>query len=59
MEIHFQTKEESKKRQREEFLKLSPGERFMAFLELSRKVNQFPTSRKKDKINQYIISKPQ
>jgi hypothetical protein len=42
MQIYFQTREESNQRQREDFLKLSPGERFMAFLELSRKMNRFP-----------------
>jgi len=40
MEIKFQTKEESKQQQREAFLKLSGGERFMRFLELSRAINR-------------------
>lgn len=49
MELHFQTKEESKKRQQEEFLKLSGEERFMQFLKLSRKINKlFPP---KDKLS--------
>ena len=40
MEVKFQTKAESKKQQQEEFLKLSGGERFMRFLELSRAINR-------------------
>ena len=43
MEVKFQTKEESKLKQREEFLKLSGGERFMKFLELSRQINRIPS----------------
>ena len=43
MEVKFQTKEESKRKQREEFLKLSGGERFMKFLELSRQINRIPS----------------
>jgi hypothetical protein len=39
MQIRFQTKAESKRQQEEDFLKLSGGERFMRFLELSRRVN--------------------
>jgi len=43
MEVKFQTKEESKHQQQEEFLKLSGGERFLKFLELSRRINKlFP-----------------
>lgn len=40
MQIRFQTKEESKRQQREAFLKLSGAERFMRFLELSRAINR-------------------
>lgn len=57
MQIYFQTREESKKRQREDFLKLSPGERFMAFLELSRKINRFPNQKPKVPNNNFIISR--
>ena len=47
MQITFQTKSESKRQQQEAFLKLSGGERFMIFLELSRKINQlFPVKNK-------------
>jgi hypothetical protein len=40
MEIRFQTKEESKKLQKEAFLKLSGEERFIQFLKLSRRINK-------------------
>ena len=40
MQIRFQSKEESKRQQREAFLKLSGAERFMRFLELSRAINR-------------------
>ena len=43
MEVKFQTKKESKRKQQEEFLKLSGGERFMRFLELSRRINRIPS----------------
>lgn len=44
MEIRYLTKEESNRIREEEFLALKPEERFMAFLELSRKVNRlFPS----------------
>jgi hypothetical protein len=48
MEIKFQTKEESNLKQREEFLKLSGSERVTLFIELSRKINKFPTKNKVD-----------
>ncbi len=44
MQIKFQTKEESNRQQQEDFLKLSGGERFQSFLNLSRRMNQlFPS----------------
>jgi hypothetical protein len=44
MEIRYLTKEESNKIRQEEFLALSPSERILAFLELSRRINQlFPS----------------
>jgi hypothetical protein len=55
MQIYFQTKQESNQRQREDFLKLSPGERFMAFLDLSRKINRFPNQKSKVQNNNFII----
>jgi len=39
MEVKFQTKSESKKRQKEDFLKLSGSKRILRFLELSRTIN--------------------
>ncbi|MCC5929067.1 MAG: hypothetical protein JJU28_07460 [Cyclobacteriaceae bacterium] len=57
MQIYFQTKEESKQRQREDFLHLSPEERFMAFLDLSRKINRFPGQKSKVQNNNFIISR--
>jgi len=48
MEMRFQSKEESNRQQQAEFLKLSPAERFQAFLELSRRVLQFPTNAEPD-----------
>jgi len=49
MKITFQTKEESKRQQEEEFLKLSKIERFYAFIRLSERVSSFPTKNKIDK----------
>ena len=49
MKITFQTKEESKQQQEEEFLKLSKVERFYAFIQLSERVSYFPTKHKIDK----------
>lgn len=42
------TKEESNRKRQEKFLKLSGGERFMAFLRLSRIINRLPTKAKKE-----------
>ena len=39
MKVKFQSKEESKKQQQQEFLKLSGAERFFRFLEMSRAIN--------------------
>jgi hypothetical protein len=44
MEIRYLTKEESNRIREEEFMALTPADRFFAFLELSRRVNQlFPS----------------
>ena len=43
MEIKFQSKEESKKHQEEEFLALSREERFLRFIELSNSILKFPS----------------
>ena len=41
MKVSFQTKEESKQQQRDEFLSLSPVERFNRFLQLMQASNAF------------------
>lgn len=43
MEIKFRTKAESNKAQQEEFLALTPPERFFAFLKLSYELRNFPS----------------
>jgi hypothetical protein len=44
MQIRYLTKEESNKIREDEFLALKPEERFLAFLELSRRINRlFPS----------------
>ena len=59
MEIRFQTKQESNKRQQEDFLKLSKVERIYSFLRLMERVNQFPVKNKvnKNKDNFLIVIK--
>ncbi len=42
MEINYRNKEESNRLQEEAFLKLSPIERFYAFLQLSERMARFP-----------------
>lgn len=49
MEIRLQTKEESNKQQREDFLKLSKIERVYSFLRLSERISKFPVKNKVDK----------
>ena len=55
MEIKFTTKEESKKEQEAEFLKLSKSERFILFLKLSKIFNQMSTKRVYDFKNNFVI----
>ena len=56
MEIHFQTKEESNKKQLEDFLKLSKVDRIYSFLGLILKMKQFPTKHKiENKSNNFVI----
>ena len=55
MELHFQTKEESNRKQLEDFLKLSKTKRFYQFLRLMEKVNQFPMKHKNDINSNFII----
>lgn len=58
MELKFQTKEESKKLQQEEFLKLTKVERFYQFLRLSEMANHFPTKNKPMEKDNFIILIP-
>lgn len=58
MEIKFQTKEESNKKQLEDFLKLSGAERIYLFLKLSTEMKKFPTKQKTDKSSNFIIVIP-
>ena len=55
MKVSFQTKAESKKMQKEEFLKLSPSERVMAFFMLSKKMKSFPTKAKHDTGTNFVL----
>ncbi|MEX0996624.1 MAG: hypothetical protein WDZ45_06220 [Flavobacteriaceae bacterium] len=55
MEIKFQTKEESKKEQLEEFLKLSGGERVWHFFALCAQINQFPRKNKTENTENFVI----
>jgi len=58
MEIRFLTKEESNNLRQEEFLKLSPAERFMSFLTLSRRINKYPTKATVDRMkNNFVLKK--
>jgi hypothetical protein len=58
MEIKFQSKEESNKRQEEEFLALSREERFLRFIELSNSILKFPSkSDQSDDSNFQLIQK--
>ena len=55
MEIKFRTKEESNKLQREDFLKLSPVDRFYTFLNLMYLLKDYPTKKPKKKNNNFIL----
>lgn len=48
MKVIFQTKEESKKQQLDEFLKLTGAERFYRFLDLMMYFNNLPTNNKRE-----------
>lgn len=56
MEIKFITKEQSKLEQEQAFLKLSPHERFMAFIRLSNLILKFPTRKPMEKSNNFVLS---
>jgi hypothetical protein len=55
MEILFQTKEESNKKQLVDFLNLSKTERIYSFLDLILKVKQFPVNNKIENKNANFI----
>jgi len=55
VEIKFRTKEESNKLQRDDFLKLSPVDRFYTFLNLMYLLKDYPTKKPKKKYNNFII----
>jgi len=49
MEINYRNKDESNRLQKEAFLRLSPAERFYAFLALSERMSQFPVKERHTK----------
>ena len=55
MQIQFQTKEQSNIQQVVDFLKLSKPMRFFVFIELSKKINVFPSKSRLSKKNNFII----
>ena len=58
MQVSFTTKEESKRKQEEEFLALTPSERVMAFFKLSREIlRKFPTQAKDKTKGNLILEK--
>ncbi|CAM2741058.1 hypothetical protein SAMN05444143_101267 [Flavobacterium succinicans] len=57
MELFFQTKEESNKKQIDDFLKLSKCERFYSFLRLMEKMQEFPIKKKVKKSTNFILNK--
>lgn len=57
MKISFQTKAESNKQQQTAFLKLTPVERFYAFLELSFRLKDFPQKNKPKKSSENFVIK--
>jgi hypothetical protein len=56
MEVRFQTKEESNFEQREAFLRLSPRDRIYKFLDLSERLNDFPTKFQPKVSEKFIIN---
>ncbi|MCF8367075.1 MAG: hypothetical protein K9H16_14895 [Bacteroidales bacterium] len=61
MEIFYGTKETNNKRREEEFLKLTPGERLIAFIEMVTAPSVLPLSdnyeHPNDKKNNFVIRK--
>ncbi len=56
MEIKFTTKEQSNIEQEQAFLKLSPHERFVAFIRLSNQILKLPTRKPQEKKNNFVVS---
>lgn len=57
MELFFQTKDESNKKQIDDFLKLSKSERFYSFLRLMEKMQEFPIKNKVKESTNFILKK--
>ena len=55
MEINFRSKEESNEIQQAEFLKLTPVERFYAFMDLMWTLRKSPQKNKKVKKDNFLI----
>jgi hypothetical protein len=56
VEIKFTTKEQSNFEQEQAFLKLSPHERFVAFIRLSNQILKLPTRKPQEKKNNFVVS---
>lgn len=55
MEINYQSKEESNRKQAEAFLALSPIERFVEFMKLSNQVLKFPKKEGVEKTTNLVL----
>lgn len=55
MTIQFQNKKETKREQLNNFISLPKYRRFMVFIEISKKINLFPTKRKSEIDDNFII----
>lgn len=55
MKINFETKEESKAKQIDDFLKLSKTDRIYAFINLLLKSKQLPRKKESDKSDNFLI----
>jgi hypothetical protein len=55
MKINFGTKEESKAKQIDDFLKLSKTDRIYAFINLLLKSKQIPRKKESDKSDNFLI----
>ena len=55
MKIQFQTKDESNKKQLDDFLKLSKQERIYSFLRLMQEMKRFPIKVEKKETSNFLI----